>query len=153
MELFGHLINDRLSSGSLLPNPGAPVIRVVIVDDSEVTRRLLRAVLDSDERFEVVAEATDGECAVATAQSHCPDLLLMDLNMPGMDGYTALPKVQAVCPQAKVVILSANSSEGHQEQLSALGAAAVLEKDRPFSEILSAAARVVAPPTASPSVA
>ena len=108
-----------------MPNP-----RVVIVDDEESLRRLTRAVLERSGRLDVVAEASDGLEAVQVVTDHQPDLVLLDLMMPRMDGLQALPLIREAAPGAKVVILT-GSGDGWEEATRAHGAVGYLQKGIP----------------------
>jgi DNA-binding NarL/FixJ family response regulator len=83
-----------------------PQLRVLIADDDHLMRAGLRAVLSTDDTIEVVAEAADGQHAVAHTCRHRPDLVLMDIRMPDMDGITATRKISAVLPHTRVLILT-----------------------------------------------
>lgn len=87
-------------------NAGVSLLRAVVVDDVEDVRVLLRAALRADGRFEVVGEAGDAAGAVAVVVETEPDLVLLDLAMPGGDGLAALPLLREQCPTARVVIVS-----------------------------------------------
>lgn len=102
--------------------------RALIADDVPELRRLLRLVLEWSERFEVVGEAENGREAVDLAGRHSPDLLLLDVSMPVMDGMEALPLILEVSPETKVVVLSGFEAERLGQDASELGAAAYLEK-------------------------
>ena len=80
--------------------------RVLLVDDDPSLRRLFRLLLDEEDTFEVVAEAEDGRKAIAAARHYRPDVVVLDLAMPGIGGLEALPLIQAVAPEAKIVVLS-----------------------------------------------
>src|SRR5690606_14548432 len=95
------------------PDMGSPVhprltgrTRVLIADDDRSLRNLLGLLLEEDERFQVVASAPDGREAVALARHHQPDLVVLDLAMPGVGGLEALPLIRAVAPSAQVVVVS-----------------------------------------------
>jgi DNA-binding NarL/FixJ family response regulator len=103
-------------------------VRVMICDDEPSLRTLLRIALGLEPDLEVVAEAADGREAIDLAEQHRPDVILLDLAMPVMDGLEALPKLRAVAPETKVVVFS-----GFQDSLLArkareLGAVAYVEK-------------------------
>ena len=83
------------------------VIRVVVADDSPEVRLLVRVVLEDDADFRVEAEAADGQEAVELAAALHPDLMLLDLSMPKMDGHQALPLILEASPETRVVVLSA----------------------------------------------
>jgi DNA-binding NarL/FixJ family response regulator len=82
------------------------VVRVLLVDDDDLMREGLKAVLSSDESIEVVGEAGDGRAAVSSARVRRPDVVLMDVRMPGLDGISATREVLAVSPDIKVAILT-----------------------------------------------
>ena len=84
---------------------GAPV-RVILADDQSLMRMGFRMVLDAEEGIEVIGEASDGTAAVAQARALKPDVILMDVRMPGMDGIEATARITAECPQTRVLILT-----------------------------------------------
>ena len=86
-------------------------IRVLLIDDSEELRAVLRVSLERAADFEVIGDAATGESGVAAAVDHQPDLVLLDLAMPEMDGLEALPLIRAAAPDATVVMLSGFSEE------------------------------------------
>lgn len=82
------------------------MIRLLIADDHLIIRQGLRLILETGEEFEVVAEANDGAEAFTLCAEHKPDVVLMDLRMPGMDGLTAIEKLRESQPEIAVVILT-----------------------------------------------
>ena len=82
------------------------MIRVLLVDDQAMVRAGLRMILDSEPGIEVVGEVDDGAGAAAAVAKHRPDVILMDIRMPGMDGLAATREVIAAHPEAKVVVLT-----------------------------------------------
>ena len=99
------------------------MIRVLIADDHAVVRQGLRTFLDLQADIDVVGEAADGEEAVAAAAEHAPDVILLDLVMPVLDGVGALRRLREVVPAARVIVLT---SFGEDERLfTALRAGAV----------------------------
>ena len=113
-------------------------IRVAIADDHAVVRQGLRTFLDLQEDVEVAGEAADGEAAVAEAQRLAPDVVLLDLAMPHLDGVAALPRLRAAAPAARVIVLT---SFGEDERLFAAlraGAAGFLLKDSEPAELVRA---------------
>jgi DNA-binding NarL/FixJ family response regulator len=108
--------------------------RILLVDDHPLTRDALSALL-TQEGFEVVGDAATGEEAIAAAKRLHPDLVLLDLTMPGMDGLTALPRIREEAPEAEVVVLTASDAE--ENLLAAIrgGAAGYLLKTEPPEQI------------------
>jgi len=118
-------------------------VRVLVVDDDDLMRAGLRSVLSSDPDVEVVGEAANGHAAVAAARDHAPDLVLMDVRMPDLDGITATRDVLAATPDAKVIILTTFEQDDYI--FGALNAGAsgfLLKRTRP--EDLLAAVHAVA---------
>jgi DNA-binding NarL/FixJ family response regulator len=108
--------------------------RVLIVDDHPLTRDALSALLEQ-QGFEVVGEAADGEEAVAALREHHPDVLLLDLTMPGLDGLAALPKIREEAPACEVVVLTASDTEENLLAAIRAGASGYLLKTEPPERI------------------
>ena len=109
--------------------------RVLIADDVSDLRMLLRITLERSDGFDVVAEARDGLEAVEQARVHQPDLVILDLSMPNLDGLEALPLIRQAAPDARVVVLSGFDADRMASAAMAAGAVAYLEK----GDILSVA--------------
>ena len=103
-------------------------IRVVIADDAFDLRMVVKIALEQDGRFEVVGEASDGSEAIDAAMRHQPDIVLLDLVMPGVDGWTALKEIVARCPETRVVVVSTLDAIAVAERARASGAAAYVQK-------------------------
>jgi two-component system nitrate/nitrite response regulator NarL len=110
--------------------------RILIVDDHPLTRGALAGLLTQN-GFDVVGQAGSGEEAIASAAELLPDLILLDLSMPEMDGLTALPLVRAAAPNAEVVVLTASEDEGNLLGAIRSGAAGYLLKSEPPERIVS----------------
>lgn len=104
-------------------------IRVLIADDHPVVRQGLRTFLGVQEDIEVVGEASDGAQAVAVAEKLDPDVILLDLKMPGVDGQAALGELRARRIRAKVLVLTSVTERGHVLPAVRNGAAGYLYKD------------------------
>jgi DNA-binding NarL/FixJ family response regulator len=104
-------------------------IRVLIADDHPVVRQGLRTFLGIQDDIEVVGEAEDGTSAVTLAESLEPDIVLMDLKMPGADGLTALAELRARGVTARVLVLTSVTERGHVLPAVQAGAAGYLYKD------------------------
>ena len=109
-------------------------IRVLIVDDHPLTREALSSLL-SAHGFEVAGSASDGAAAIADAARLQPDLVLLDLSMPGMDGITALPRLREAAPECEVVVLTASGTEENLLSAIRAGAAGYLLKTEPPERI------------------
>ena len=105
--------------------------RVMIADDVQDLRSMLRLALELSGHFTVVAEAMNGAHAVDLAAMHKPDLALLDLSMPELDGLEALPRIREVSPDTKVVVLSGFEEARMGPMAMAQGAVAYLEKGIP----------------------
>jgi DNA-binding NarL/FixJ family response regulator len=114
------------------------MIRVLLVDDQAVVRRALRARFHLEPDLEVVGEASTGTEALALAQTLTPDVVLMDLQMPEMDGIEATTALRRVAPQSVVVILSISDDAQTRGQAQAAGAVAFVEKRGVTDALLSA---------------
>jgi DNA-binding NarL/FixJ family response regulator len=101
---------------------------VVIADDSDDVRLLLRSQLEIDGRFAVVGEAADGSAAVDIARDLQPDLIVLDLAMPRLDGLQALPLLREAAPEARVIVLSGFDPRSVGPKVLAAGAARCIEK-------------------------
>lgn len=112
------------------------MIRVMIVDDHAIVRDGLRRIVGADDAMEVVAVVADGSGAAAAAREHEPDVVLMDLSMPGLDGIEATRQVLSDAPQTKVVVLTSFSDQ--QRIVGALDAGAIgyLLKDADPDDLL-----------------
>ena len=110
--------------------------RILVVDDHPLTRDALASLLTQG-GFDVVGEAADGAEALALAHDLQPDLVLLDLSMPGLDGLSALPRLRAAAPDCEVVVLTASGTE--EDLLAAIraGAAGYLLKSEPPERIVA----------------
>ncbi|MGH9040120.1 MAG: response regulator, partial [Acidimicrobiia bacterium] len=121
---------------------GSGEIRILVVDDHPVVRQGLRAFLDTRDGMAVVGEAGDGETAVSEAARLRPDVILMDLVMPGVDGLTAIGRIRADDPAARILVLTSFSSANQVVPAVRAGAAGYLLKDAAPEEV-EAAVRAV----------
>jgi len=109
-------------------SPDQPPIRVVLADDTRDIRLLLSLALELAGGFEVVGEAADGSEAIEQAAAHQPDVLLLDLAMPVLDGLQALPHIRERAPESLVVVLSGFGADAMGEEAVRLGAATYVQK-------------------------
>ena len=116
----------------------ATPIRVLLADDHELVREGLRTVLTPEREFEMVGDAGTGEEAVELARALRPDVVLMDLVMPGIGGQEALVRIRAACPGTQVVVLTSFASDQSVRDAIAAGAVGYLLKDVLKNELLQA---------------
>ena len=110
--------------------------RVLIVDDHPLTREALATLLAGND-FDVVGQASDGQEAIELAGRLRPQLVLLDLSMPGLDGLSALPGLRAAVPDAEVIVLTASGTEDNLLAAIRAGAAGYLLKSEPPDRIVS----------------
>ena len=115
-------------------------LRVVIADDQPMMRAGFKAVLEATGSIDVVAEAGTGEEAVAAAEAHAPDVVLMDIRMPGMDGIEATRRL----PRRRVLILTTFGLDEYIIEALRAGASGFLLKDAPTREVVEAVRAVAA---------
>lgn len=118
--------------------PTAEKIKVLIVDDHQVVRQGLRTFLELHEDIDVVGEAVDGLAAVETARQLVPDVILMDLVMPGLDGITATRQVKALGGATKVIALTSFTEDDKVFPAIQAGASSYLLKDVSPDELVEA---------------
>jgi len=105
-------------------------LRILIADDHELVRNGIRALLEADRHFEVVAQACDGKEAVEKAQSAQPDLAIVDITMPTLDGLEATSRIRSVSPATKILILTMHESDQMVKRVLGAGATGyVLKSD------------------------
>jgi len=113
-------------------------IRLMLVDDHEVVRVGLKTFLQTQEDFDVVAEARNGEEAVRIAPSAHPDVILMDITMPGMDGLEATRRLRVLCPDCLVLALTVHDDKQYFMQMLAVGASGYITKQSAADDLIAA---------------
>lgn len=116
-------------------------IRVFIADDHNMVRKGLQTLLEEFDDLEVIGEANDGEAALNACRGDCPDVILMDMLMPRMDGITATSKIREVCPNAQVIALTSFSDEANVQAALKAGVIGYLMKNVSGDELASAIRR------------
>ena len=119
-------------------------ISVLIADDHRLFAQALEAILATDERLEVVGHASDGAEAVQLALSLDPDVILMDIAMPVMDGFQATRQIRKQRKNACILMLTGSNSRTDVNRARAAGAAGYVTKDRIAAELIDAILEVVA---------
>jgi two-component system response regulator DesR len=120
------------------------VIRVLIAEDQAMVRGALASLLGLEEDIEVVAEVERGDRVVSAARAHRPDVALLDIEMPGMDGLSVAGELTRELPEVRAVIVTTFGRPGYLRRALAQGARGFLLKDAPASELASAIRRVAA---------
>jgi two-component system, NarL family, response regulator NreC len=113
-------------------------IQVMLVDDHEIIRVGLKTFLQTQPDFDVVAEAGNGEEAVARALEFRPDVILMDITMPGMDGMETTRRLRALCPECLVLALTVHDDKQYLMQMLAAGASGYITKQAAADELVEA---------------
>lgn len=113
-------------------------VRVLIAEDHATVREGLKLIIDAQSDFEVIAEAEDGRTAVELAQSLLPDVVLMDISMPRLNGLKATAKLRECCPEVHVLALTRHTDDGYLQQILRAGASGYVLKQSPPAELLHA---------------
>jgi DNA-binding NarL/FixJ family response regulator len=116
---------------------------VLLADDHQLMRQGLRSMLDEQENLRVVAEADEGRTAVRLAKELRPDLVIMDVTMPDLNGFDATRQIRSENPRVKVIALSMHAERQFVMEMLGAGASGYLPKDCPFDELLAAISAVM----------
>jgi len=131
-----------------MPRPGLGVshmsIRILLADDHKILREGLRSLLAQLPEVTVVGEAADGEAAIALARQLRPDLIIMDVVMPGTDGIAATRQIRIDCPGTRVIALSMHSDRHYVSDMVRAGALGYMVKDGSFNDLQQAIRTVMA---------
>jgi DNA-binding NarL/FixJ family response regulator len=117
-------------------------LRVLIADDHRLFAEALEAILAADDRIEVVGQAGDGSEAVELARRLGPDLVLMDVSMPVLDGFEATREIRAEAEDVRVLMLTGSNSRSDVDRSREAGASGYVTKDRIASELVAAIVEV-----------
>ena len=118
------------------------MIRLLLADDQALVRGALTALLDLEPDLEVVAEVGTGDAVVAAVLEHHPDVALLDVEMPGLDGISATAAVRAAAPETKVLIVTTFGRPGYLRRALQAGASGFVVKDTPASQLADAVRRI-----------
>lgn len=113
-------------------------LRILIAEDHETVREGIKLLIDAQPDMEVIGEAGDGLTAVSSAQSLNPDVVVMDVTMPGATGFQATEKLNQLCPHVKVLALTRHTDKAYLQQLVRAGAFGYVLKQSPAAELLQA---------------
>ena len=126
-------------------SPHANTIRILAVDDHPQFRQGLAAILATQPDMKLVAEASNGLEAVELYRTHCPDITLMDLQMPEMNGLDAITAIREEFPEARIIVLTTYSEDAQVVRAMQVGARAYLLKNLLYKELLKTIRTVHAP--------
>lgn len=113
-------------------------VRVLLAEDNALYADTVASILGADPRIEIVGHARDGQEAIRLAFAMSPDLVLMDINMPVMDGVEATRSIKRLCPEVRVVALTSSTELEDARRIRLVGASGFLRKDCPLSELVEA---------------
>ena len=116
--------------------------RVLLADDHTIVRQGLRALLDSQDNIEVVGEAEDGRQAIDNAKQLVPDIVVIDITMPNLNGIEATRQIKKLNPEIKVLVLTVHVNEEYVHQVLQAGASGYLLKESTVSDLVSAISAV-----------
>lgn len=120
-----------------------PPANILIVDDHELARSGLRSLLEREPGVVLVGEASNGREALDLCRTRCPDLILMDLHMPEMDGLTATRAIKQICPQTRIIIVTLHANPDYLLEALKAGVAGYLLKDATRREVIDAVRQVL----------
>ena len=118
------------------------MIKIMLVDDHRLVRAGLKRVLSESPEIQIVAEASTGEEALELAKTHSPDLVLMDINMPGIGGLETTRRLKQRMPSIKIIAVSMHLEEPYPSRMLAAGANGYISKDSAADEVMAAIRRV-----------
>ncbi len=136
-----NLLSKTIMSIERGNNNNIETIRVLLVDDHHVVREGLRRILELESRMQVIGEAGSGEEAITKAVSLSPDVIIMDLKMPGMDGITATREIKQKMPKVNILMLTLYAEDFVKQAIEA-GASGYLLKDSDCAQITEAIVQV-----------
>ena len=117
-------------------------IRIVVADDHGAVRRIMCGMLEQEGDLHVVGEACDGEEAFDLTERLKPDVVLMDVSMPKVNGLVATERIRGCCPDVKVIGLSMNDAEMMAPRMQRAGAVAYVQKGEPLEDLTATIRRI-----------
>lgn len=114
------------------------VIRIVITDDHQLMRETWKLLLEQHEGLEVIALCNNGAEAIEVAQTHKPDIMLLDINMSPVNGFEATRKITKLAPSVRIIGMSVNNQTAYARNMMQLGARGYVTKNSPREEMIQA---------------
>ncbi|HET6528388.1 MAG TPA: response regulator transcription factor [Balneolaceae bacterium] len=108
---------------------------ILLVDDQEMIRKGLRKIIEEEDDLMIIAEASDGKEAIKSARETSPDVIVMDVNMPKMDGIQATKKIKSALPDIHIIGLSLHGRKEVIQDMRSAGASAYVTKDEAFEAL------------------
>ena len=144
----GPVLRRSRPDGTGEERPSGARLRLVLADDHRIIRQALAAALSQEPDFEIVGEAEDGRTAVSLARDLRPDVVVMDVSMPRLDGIEATRRIVGRVPGVQVVALSMHDEASKNRAMLEAGAVAYVTKSAPVRELIRAVRKGVAAPAA-----
>ncbi len=138
MSDFGAYVRSEPEAVAVAPGP----VKVLIADDHPIVREGLRRLLSLEDDVEIVGEAGDGEATVSMVDRLDPDIVLLDIRMPGMDGFGALQKLQRLGKKTRVIVLTASEDKNEYVQAMKLGCSGIVLKQTAADLIIKSIRKV-----------
>ena len=117
-------------------------ITILIVDDHKLITHTCSFILNSDERFQVIAETDTGQSAIEISDSYHPDIILMDINMSPMNGFEATKEIRRISPSSKIIGVSMHSQPAYAKKMLQVGAVGYITKNSSKEEMITAISEV-----------
>ena len=117
-------------------------ITILIVDDHKLIRDTWSFILNSDERFQVIAETDTGQSAIEISDNYHPDIILMDINMSPMNGFEATKEIRRISPSSKIIGVSMHSQPAYAKKMLQVGAVGYITKNSSKEEMITAISEV-----------
>ncbi|MCO5238671.1 MAG: response regulator transcription factor [Chitinophagaceae bacterium] len=122
--------------------PATTKINILIVDDHKLIRDTWSFILNSDPRFQVIAETDSGKSAIELAENHHPDIILMDINMSPMNGFDATKEIRKISPESRIIGVSMHSQPAYAKKMLQVGAMGYITKNSSKEEMIGAISEV-----------
>lgn len=137
------MVTDRISTSDI-DQSRRERIRILLADDHPLMRAALRNALEKESDFKVMAEVGDGEEAVRVAMEFVPDIVIMDITMPRLNGLEATRKIKMTCPMVAILVLTVHNDTEHIMEILEAGASGYLTKSASGNEIICAIRGLIA---------